>query len=112
LPRRWTNKRRAQVNFSPLWPGDSEIDELFRIFRSLGTPDEKMWPGVSELPDYKSVFPKWPPMPVARLCPEDLDAVGLDLLKQFFVYHPGDRISARASMMHPYFEDLDREMDM
>ena len=32
------------VNRRALWPGDSEIDELFRIFRTLGTPDEKSWP--------------------------------------------------------------------
>ena len=37
----------------PLFPGDSEIDELFRIFRVLGTPTEASWPGVSSLPDYK-----------------------------------------------------------
>ena len=24
----------------PLFPGDSEIDQLFRIFRTLGTPDQ------------------------------------------------------------------------
>ena len=43
----------------PLFPGDSEIDQLYRIFRTLGTPDEKTWPGVSQLPDYKAKFPKW-----------------------------------------------------
>ena len=40
-------------------PGDSEIDEIFRIFRLLGTPDEEMWPGVTTLPDYKESFPTW-----------------------------------------------------
>nr|CAD1830376.1 unnamed protein product [Ananas comosus var. bracteatus] len=49
------------VNQRPLFPGDSEIDELFRIFRVLGTPNEEIWPGVSSLPDFKSAFPKWPP---------------------------------------------------
>ena len=29
----------------PLFPGDSEIDELFRIFRVLGTPDDGTWQG-------------------------------------------------------------------
>ncbi|KAJ5122758.1 hypothetical protein N7526_009695 [Penicillium atrosanguineum] len=40
----------------PLFPGDSEIDEIFKIFRLLGTPDEESWPGVTTLPDYKSTF--------------------------------------------------------
>ena len=46
----------------PLYPGDSEIDELFKIFRTLGTPDEETWPGVSKLPDYKPTFPNCPPL--------------------------------------------------
>ena len=36
----------------PLFPGDSEIDELYNIFRILGTPTEASWPGVSAYPDY------------------------------------------------------------
>lgn len=43
----------------PLFQGDSEIDELFRIFRVLGTPTELEWNGVESLPDYKATFPKW-----------------------------------------------------
>ena len=31
-----------QLTKHPLFPGDSEIDQLFRIFRTLGTPDGKM----------------------------------------------------------------------
>lgn len=31
-----------QLTKHPLFPGDSEIDQLFRIFRTLGTPDGKI----------------------------------------------------------------------
>lgn len=42
---------RVCIMFSyPLILGDSEIDELFRIFRTLGTPSEEVWPGVTKLP--------------------------------------------------------------
>lgn len=30
------------------------------IRRTLGTPNEETWPGVTSLPDFKSAFPKWP----------------------------------------------------
>ena len=50
----------------PLYPGDSEIDELFKIFRTLGTPNEELWPGVSKLPDYKPTFPNCTPPTVPR----------------------------------------------
>jgi len=42
----------------PLFPGDSEIDQLFKIFQTLGTATEKTWPGVSSLSEYK-LFPNW-----------------------------------------------------
>jgi serine/threonine protein kinase len=37
-----------------LFEGDSEIGQLFQIFRVLGTPNEESWPGVSLLPDFLS----------------------------------------------------------
>uniref|UniRef100_A0A3Q7HQX7 cyclin-dependent kinase n=1 Tax=Solanum lycopersicum TaxID=4081 RepID=A0A3Q7HQX7_SOLLC len=67
------------VNQRPLFPGDSEIDELFKIFRVMGTPNEDTWPGVTSLPDYKSAFPKWPPKDLAIIVP-NVDGAGLDLL--------------------------------
>lgn len=47
-----------------------EIDELYKIFMKLGTPDESVWPGVRNLPDYKDTFPRWRPQPlqVRRRC--------------------------------------------
>ncbi|XP_020524007.1 cell division control protein 2 homolog A isoform X2 [Amborella trichopoda] len=67
------------VNQRPLFPGDSEIDELFKIFRILGTPNEETWPGVNSLPDFKSSFPKWPPKGLASVVP-NLEPTGIDLL--------------------------------
>lgn len=65
---------------APLFPGDSEIDQIFKIFRILGTPNEDTWPGVSGLPDYKATFPQWSRQDLARIVPT-LDDVGLDMLK-------------------------------
>ena len=57
------------INHTALFPGDSEIDQLFRIFRVLGTPDDGMWPSVSTLPDYKAQFPQWKAKPWEEICP-------------------------------------------
>lgn len=100
----------------PLFPGDSEIDEIFRIFRYvyhpispasvqlihmlmgdercriLGTPDEETWPGVKSLPDYKSTFPKWHAVDLKGAV-KGLDDIGLDLLAQTLIYDPAQRIS-------------------
>ena len=64
----------------PIFPGDSEIDQLFRIFRTLGTPDEGTWKGVTKLPDYKSTFPKWPRQNLVAIL-KGLNAEGVDLLQ-------------------------------
>jgi serine/threonine protein kinase len=53
------------VNGRPLFPGDSEIDELFRVFRYLGTPNEEVWPGVSNLPDFKVARARCTPITVS-----------------------------------------------
>lgn len=71
------------ANRTPLFPGDSEIDEIFRIFRLLGTPNEDIWPGVSSLPDYKENFPIWSSGDLRKTCPT-LDENGLDLLRVGF----------------------------
>ena len=76
----------------PIFAGDSEIDELFRIFRVLGTPDEELWPGVTQLPDYKPTFPHWVPKPLGEVI-TGMDASGLDLLAQTLVYEPSRRVS-------------------
>ncbi|CAG9120727.1 unnamed protein product [Plutella xylostella] len=52
-----------------LFPGDSEIDQLFRMFRALGTPGASgVWPAARSLPDYRAAFPRWPARPRAACC--------------------------------------------
>jgi serine/threonine protein kinase len=89
----------------PMFPGDSEIDELFKIFRLLGTPTEATWPGVTNLPDWNSAFPLWPRLKLSKAAP-NLEEKGLQLLEELLVYRPGSRISARRALEHPYFDDL------
>lgn len=64
-----------------------------------------MWPGVSELPNYKTQFPKWRPQPLAarvpRLCPK-----GVDLLARLLTYEPTARVTCKEAQHHPYFDDL------
>lgn len=89
----------------PLFPGDSEIDEIFKIFRILGTPTEAEWPGVTSFPDFKASFPKWiRNEEVALVADGSLSEEGLDLLDALLVYDPAARISAKQSCQHPYFE--------
>ncbi|XP_021899743.1 cyclin-dependent kinase G-2 isoform X2 [Carica papaya] len=42
----------------PLFNGKTEFDQLDKIFRTLGTPNETIWPGFSKLPGVKVNFVK------------------------------------------------------
>ncbi|ETW08593.1 CMGC/CDK/CDC2 protein kinase [Aphanomyces invadans] len=97
------------VKKKPIFPGDSEIDQLYRIFRLLGTPDESVWPGISGLRDYASTFPKWRPQNLEDIFKPKLDSDGLDLLKKMLQYSPSERITAKDATRHPYFNDLPAE---
>ncbi|CAD6566780.1 MAG: Cyclin-dependent kinase catalytic subunit [Cyphobasidiales sp. Tagirdzhanova-0007] len=91
------------VQRQPLFPGDSEIDEIFRIFRLLGTPDEDAWPGVTTLPDFKTSFPQWSAKDIRTSLPSLTDA-SADLLSKMLAYDPANRVSAKASLQHEYFQ--------
>ena len=41
------------VNLKALFPGNSETDELKRIFKITGTPSVERWPGLADLPNWK-----------------------------------------------------------
>ncbi|RXW21410.1 hypothetical protein EST38_g4420 [Candolleomyces aberdarensis] len=91
---------------APLFPGDSEIDQIFKIFRILGTPNDEGWPGVSSLPDYKPTFPQWSKQELAKIVPT-LDEAGLDMLKRTLTYDSAKRISAKRALQHAYFANYD-----
>ena len=89
-----------------LFKGDSEIDQLFHIFRVLGTPNERIWPGVSHLPDYKTTFPNWQPQNLAQFNPQ-LNREGLDLLGKMLIYKPDQRITAKQALTHQFFRNVE-----
>lgn len=93
------------VTKRPLFPGDSEIDELFKIFRILGTPNEEVWPGVTGLQDWNTDFPVWPALLLSRWCP-GLSDTGVDLLEQLLAIDPRRRISCAEALEHPFLADM------
>jgi cyclin-dependent kinase 2 len=87
-----------------MFQGDSEIDQLYRIFRQFGTPDETNWKNIHQLPDFKPSFPKWERQVLPHRMYSDNDAVELFLMMT--KYDPDDRISARDSLNHRYFDNV------
>jgi hypothetical protein len=66
----------------PLFYGDSEIGQIFKIFKTLGTPTNDTWDGITGLPEFKVSFPQWRTSAFENLkkMSPNLDDKGLDLL--------------------------------
>ncbi|XP_077079254.1 cyclin-dependent kinase 20 [Siphateles boraxobius] len=91
------------LNNSPLFPGENDIEQLCCVLRVLGTPNQKVWPEITDLPDYNKItFKENPPIPLEEIVP-DTSPQALDLLKKFLVYPSKQRISASQALLHPYF---------
>ena len=86
------------VMLKPMFPGDSEIDQLYKMFQLLGTPTEKMWNGVSSTKNYHTEFPYWEEKKIV-LKDKECEAFVNDIL----VYDPVKRPSARTLLKHKYF---------
>ena len=81
-------------------------DQLFHIFRSLGTPDEGAWWGVTRMPNYVAEYPQWQPRSLEGIAP-NLGGAGLSLLGSMLTYDPLRRATCRQVLEHEYFADLD-----
>jgi len=89
----------------PIFPGDSEISMIFKIFQLLGTPTEAVWPDIrSTCEDFKTSFPKWPPThlePILEHRPE-IGETGLDLIRGLLAMNPKSRLGARKAKGHVF----------
>lgn len=87
--------------------GDSEVDQIFKIFKVLGTPHDHNWPDALKLSDFKATFPKFKGVPMSEHT-RGLNELELDLLKCMTALDPNKRISAKMALLHPYFDSLDK----
>ena len=93
----------------PLFAGDCEIDQIFKIFQMFGTPNEKNWPGITKLPEFKLSFPQFKGKGL-NFYNTNIDDVGMDLLSKMIQLDPCRRISAKQALNHPFFDDLDKNL--
>eukprot|EP00347_Sterkiella_histriomuscorum_P014622 403360177 len=91
----------------PLFYGDSEIGQIFKIFKIMGTPTDETWQGIGELPEFKFTFPHWKTDATQNLIKmsSNMDETAVDLLIKMVHLEPSKRISAKEALQHPYFQD-------
>ncbi|KAL8093523.1 hypothetical protein AgCh_035408 [Apium graveolens] len=95
-----------------LFNGKTEFDQIDKIFKMLGMPNETIWPGFSELPGVKVNFVKHQYNLLRRKFPATsftgpvLSDAGFDLLNTFLTYDPEKRITADATLSHEWFREV------
>lgn len=97
----------------PMFDGRTEASQLDKIFRTLGTPTEKIWPGYSNLPGAKVNFVHQPYNMLQKKFPRTsftgspvLSDLGLDLLSKLLTYDPEKRITAKDALEHAWFREV------
>ncbi|KAK4883458.1 hypothetical protein RN001_006777 [Aquatica leii] len=93
------------ITKQPIFPGDSEIDQLYKIFKLLGTPNEDIWPGVSRLPDFQRKFPEWEIQPPSKFVPTGNQDIKT-FIDNLLVYNPKKRITAQVALNYDFLKDI------
>ncbi|KAG8585540.1 hypothetical protein GDO81_005065 [Engystomops pustulosus] len=86
----------------PLFCGNSEADQLCKIFDMIGLPSEEEWPEDVTLP--RSAFSPRTLQPVEKFVPE-IDATGAQLLLEMLTFNPLRRVSASQALHHAFFSE-------
>ncbi|XP_022681014.1 putative cyclin-dependent kinase F-2 [Setaria italica] len=91
---------------APLFPGRSEMDQLNRVFDTLGMQDMASWPGFARLPRAGSglCHRARPPSRLREMFPA-LSAAGFDVLSGLLSCRPDRRLAAADALRCPWFAD-------
>ncbi|XP_030759535.1 cyclin-dependent kinase 20-like [Sitophilus oryzae] len=91
------------VNKVPLFPGETDIEQLAIVLSILGTPTEENWPDLKKLPDYNKIAfissagKRWSViLPTANI-------ETLDLIKNILLYDGNKRLTAKEALKHSFF---------
>lgn len=71
------------LQMEALFSGRSDMDQLNKIFKELGTPNEKIWPGYNKLPAIQKVtFAEYPINQIRHRFGTMLSDLGIDLMNK------------------------------
>lgn len=96
----------------PLFQGKSEVDQVSVLFKELGTPNDRIWPGYSNLPLVKKVaFVDQPYNNLHNRLGKKLGKTGFDLINRFLTYCPERRITSEEALNHEFFKESPKPVD-
>jgi serine/threonine protein kinase len=90
---------------SPLFPGESGVDQLVEIIKVLGTPSREEIHAMN--PNYTEFkFPQIKAHPWSKVFSKRMPADAVDLVSKLLVYSPTQRSTALEAMRHSFFDEL------
>lgn len=90
----------------PLFAGNTDIEQLALVVRTLGTPNTRIWPEVEQLPDYNKIrFPESRGSRWERLFPSNTTRNEISLVDSLVKYNPKARLTASEAYQHKYFDE-------
>ncbi|NWX86913.1 MAK kinase, partial [Nothoprocta pentlandii] len=88
----------------PLFPGTSEVDEIFKICQVLGTPKKSDWPEGYHLASAMNFrFPQCVPINLKTLIP-NASSEAIQLMSDMLNWNPKKRPTASQALKYPYFQ--------
>ncbi|XP_061877208.1 serine/threonine-protein kinase MAK isoform X2 [Entelurus aequoreus] len=88
----------------PLFPGNSEVDEIFKICQVLGTVKKLDWSEGHHLASAMNFrFPQCVPTPLKTLIP-NASSEAITLMKDLLQWDPKKRPTAVQALRYPYFQ--------
>lgn len=90
----------------PLFPGNSDIDQLSRIISVLGNLTEERWPECDKLPDYKTISFNKVENPIGiGACLPNRSPDEVSLVSRLVCYDPARRGTAMELLQDKYFNE-------
>jgi protein kinase len=88
----------------PLFPGASEVDEIYRICAVIGSPSHQTWSdGMKLAASLNFQFPQLSSTHLSRLIP-NASPEAIDLISSMCVWDPSKRPTAAQALQHPFFQ--------
>jgi len=90
---------------TPLFPGETGVDQLVEIIKILGTPTVDQLMAMN--PSYTEFkFPQITPLPWQRVFPPRTPPDALDFISRLLKYDPSSRLKPMDALTHEFFDEL------
>lgn len=90
--------------FQPLFPGSSEVDQIYKICSIIGSPNHQTWPeGLRLAASMNYQFPQLKSTNLSLVIP-NASTEAIDLINSLLSWDPVKRPTAAECLHHPFFQ--------